>query len=151
MIESRVLGPKTGPERQAGYQTNIPPTMASRQFNALGMYNTSWSMVWIGCLSTVLISITVPLPVASKAMSSPKPPTFDGSGLKVTNISRCVAMWDEVPESASQSSLENKVSNDSIPVCHATLPRCGSPSYVRFTVSVLLLCQGMSQLRLHPN
>ena len=25
MIESHVLGPKTGPERQAGYQTNIPP------------------------------------------------------------------------------------------------------------------------------
>ena len=27
MIESHVLGPKTGPERQAGYQTNFPPTM----------------------------------------------------------------------------------------------------------------------------
>ncbi len=26
MMESRVLGPKTGPERRAGYQTNIPPT-----------------------------------------------------------------------------------------------------------------------------
>ena len=26
MIESCVLGPKTGPERQTGYQTNIPPT-----------------------------------------------------------------------------------------------------------------------------
>ena len=26
MVESRVLGPKTGPERQAGYQTNILPT-----------------------------------------------------------------------------------------------------------------------------
>ena len=26
MIESCVLGPKTGPERQAGYQTNFPPT-----------------------------------------------------------------------------------------------------------------------------
>ena len=26
MIESCVMGPKTGPERQAGYQTNIPPT-----------------------------------------------------------------------------------------------------------------------------
>ena len=26
MIESRVLGPKTGPERWAGYQTNFPPT-----------------------------------------------------------------------------------------------------------------------------
>ena len=26
MIESCVLGPKTGPERWAGYQTNIPPT-----------------------------------------------------------------------------------------------------------------------------
>ena len=29
MIESCVLGPKTGPERWAGYQTNIPPTMVS--------------------------------------------------------------------------------------------------------------------------
>ena len=28
MIESRVLGPKTSPERRAGYQTNIPPTTA---------------------------------------------------------------------------------------------------------------------------
>ena len=27
MIESRVLGPKTGPERRAGYQTNFLPTM----------------------------------------------------------------------------------------------------------------------------
>ena len=26
MIESRVLEPKTGPERRAGYQTNFPPT-----------------------------------------------------------------------------------------------------------------------------
>ena len=26
MMESCVLGPKTGPERQAGYQINIPPT-----------------------------------------------------------------------------------------------------------------------------
>ena len=26
MIKSHVLGPKTGPERWAGYQTNIPPT-----------------------------------------------------------------------------------------------------------------------------
>ena len=26
MMESRVLGPKTGPERRAGYQINIPPT-----------------------------------------------------------------------------------------------------------------------------
>ena len=26
MRESRVLGPKTGPERRAGYQTNFPPT-----------------------------------------------------------------------------------------------------------------------------
>ena len=26
MIESHVLGPKTGPERWAGYQTNFPPT-----------------------------------------------------------------------------------------------------------------------------
>ena len=26
MIESRVLGPKTSPERRAGYQTNFPPT-----------------------------------------------------------------------------------------------------------------------------
>ena len=26
MMESRVLGPKTGPERQPGYQINIPPT-----------------------------------------------------------------------------------------------------------------------------
>ena len=29
MRESRVLVPKTGPERRAGYQTNIPPTPAS--------------------------------------------------------------------------------------------------------------------------
>ena len=28
MIESRVLGPKTGPERRAGYQTNFLPTTA---------------------------------------------------------------------------------------------------------------------------
>ena len=28
MMESRVLGPKTGPERRAGYQINIPPTAA---------------------------------------------------------------------------------------------------------------------------
>ena len=26
MRESCVLGPKTGPERRAGYQTNFPPT-----------------------------------------------------------------------------------------------------------------------------
>ena len=26
MIEFRVLGPKTGPERRAGYRTNFPPT-----------------------------------------------------------------------------------------------------------------------------
>ena len=30
MIEFRVLGPKTGPERRAGYQTNIPPTTFHR-------------------------------------------------------------------------------------------------------------------------
>ena len=29
MTESRVLGPKTGPERRAGYQINIPPTTAA--------------------------------------------------------------------------------------------------------------------------
>ena len=29
MIEFRVLGPKTGPERRAGYRTNFPPTPAS--------------------------------------------------------------------------------------------------------------------------
>ena len=35
MIESRVLGPKTGPERRAGYQTNFPPTLTG--FTIIGV------------------------------------------------------------------------------------------------------------------
>ena len=37
MTESRVLGPKTGPERRAGYQTNIPPTACRVWSGLVGM------------------------------------------------------------------------------------------------------------------
>ena len=50
MIESRVLGPKTGPERQAGYQTNIPPTpfhFVSIPLCVEYLHTTTLSMIYV--------------------------------------------------------------------------------------------------------
>ena len=43
MIKFRVLGPKTGPERQAGYRTNFPPTAHGQ---TVITYSAPASNVW---------------------------------------------------------------------------------------------------------
>ena len=41
-MESCVLGPKIGPERQAGYQTNIPPTAYATNKNIYDYSMGGW-------------------------------------------------------------------------------------------------------------
>ena len=68
MIESCVLGPKTGPERQAGYQTNFPPTAVSHR---------GWSMASSteckeGAGSTYVLAPQLLLPCWSWSQTSPQ-------------------------------------------------------------------------------
>ena len=46
MIKSRVLGPNTGPERRAGYQTNIPPTLCELVSGLVHQYNCLNELRW---------------------------------------------------------------------------------------------------------
>ena len=65
-MESHVLGPKTSPERWAGYQTNIPPTTSCLSVGFISLFTfalepllaSRWDWIIVGVI--LMLSIMIP-------------------------------------------------------------------------------------------